>query len=634
MNKKNIIILILTVLLLTTNICNAREGFVGIQLSKDYNQPIIIKGIIKGTSAYDNKLKSNDKILKINDVETTNLSTEQAISMLKGENGTSVKVLIDSSGSKKEVVLVRKSYANAGLKIKKDGKYAKIMYVYPTSGAFMAGIKAGDYITSINKKSVGNLSEKDINALLNGFSSSKKLIGINRNGVENIIKVTINDKFEYTDFSQVQLLYPYLSQYQLFINNNLKDLNQRLPKSFNMIYNITIERNGRVSDLKFINGSADIKTDINQFDNMLKNYLSPQNVYSADFDYIIIEISILKNNNDLSVNNRLVKTYKAPDLAGLEVLSKDEEIALQKNNIPNEQKPNIKFFGNLSYNTGIIEFIQKFNSYTTVSNISINVKGMNKEVIEDFTGVDLEKLRNSDMDEKTLFLYGLQMYGNVMTNMANLPALLMANPQAMHELEKNIKTHNLKNHATTEELKTTLSNLYNANKKYLMLSVDKLENKDSKTIQYFGDDIIVEADKVVINGIPFHVKATFTLSKPYLKHEYNKVTKTANGIYWGHTLKELILTSNENLTENNIKQLINTYSQKYPGGVTYKDNTLANIEGKHINIDIDCSSSVRITYKNLYNFDNIYEKKLQDEKLRKQNEYYKQYQNINMKKEI
>ena len=53
---------------------------------------------LKGTPAYSAGVKAGDKILKIDDKETLELSTDEAVRLIRGEKGTKVKLLLLSEG--------------------------------------------------------------------------------------------------------------------------------------------------------------------------------------------------------------------------------------------------------------------------------------------------------------------------------------------------------------------------------------------------------------------------------------------------------------------------------------------------------------------------------------------------------
>lgn len=64
---------------------------------------------LKNTPAYRAGIKSGDKILKIDDTLTNNLSTEEAVKLIKGKKGTSVKFTLMREGSDEpiEISVVR-----------------------------------------------------------------------------------------------------------------------------------------------------------------------------------------------------------------------------------------------------------------------------------------------------------------------------------------------------------------------------------------------------------------------------------------------------------------------------------------------------------------------------------------------
>ncbi len=64
---------------------------------------------VKGTPAYNAGVKPGDKILKIDDTSTENLSTEQAIKLIRGKKGTSVRITFARAGVKEsfEKIIVR-----------------------------------------------------------------------------------------------------------------------------------------------------------------------------------------------------------------------------------------------------------------------------------------------------------------------------------------------------------------------------------------------------------------------------------------------------------------------------------------------------------------------------------------------
>ncbi|MEK7576039.1 MAG: S41 family peptidase [Patescibacteria group bacterium] len=83
-------------------------GGIGIEIGIRNNILTVISPL-KNTPAYKASLKTNDKILKINDTSTENLSVEEAVTLIRGEIGTKVKLTIFREEKKEpfEVTIVR-----------------------------------------------------------------------------------------------------------------------------------------------------------------------------------------------------------------------------------------------------------------------------------------------------------------------------------------------------------------------------------------------------------------------------------------------------------------------------------------------------------------------------------------------
>ncbi len=75
-------------------------GGVGMEIGIRNNALIVISPL-KGTPAERAGIKSGDKILKIDDKTTTDMSAEKAASLIRGEKGTSVKLTILKKNSEK-----------------------------------------------------------------------------------------------------------------------------------------------------------------------------------------------------------------------------------------------------------------------------------------------------------------------------------------------------------------------------------------------------------------------------------------------------------------------------------------------------------------------------------------------------
>ena len=72
---------------------------VGIQIVKDKeSDDLIIVSPIEGTPAYDAGIKSQDKILSIDDISTQGMDIEDAVKLIRGQRGTKVKLEIQRNG--------------------------------------------------------------------------------------------------------------------------------------------------------------------------------------------------------------------------------------------------------------------------------------------------------------------------------------------------------------------------------------------------------------------------------------------------------------------------------------------------------------------------------------------------------
>lgn len=82
-------------------------GGIGIEIGKRNNVLTVIAPI-KDTPAYKAGLKAGDKILRIDDKPTTDLSIEEAVNLIRGKRGTPVILTISSNGADtKEVEIIR-----------------------------------------------------------------------------------------------------------------------------------------------------------------------------------------------------------------------------------------------------------------------------------------------------------------------------------------------------------------------------------------------------------------------------------------------------------------------------------------------------------------------------------------------
>lgn len=82
---------------------------IGVYLSMDENDNVVIVGVIKDSPAEEAGLKEEDIIIGINDESATGLNTEEVSNKVKGEEGTEVNLIIYRNGEEKTFKLTRKA---------------------------------------------------------------------------------------------------------------------------------------------------------------------------------------------------------------------------------------------------------------------------------------------------------------------------------------------------------------------------------------------------------------------------------------------------------------------------------------------------------------------------------------------
>lgn len=87
------------------------------------NGALTVVAPLKGTPAFRAGIKTGDRILKINDIQTTDLSVEEAVGLIRGEKGTSVLLTILSEGEEKprEIKVMRETIQIPVLETEKMG---------------------------------------------------------------------------------------------------------------------------------------------------------------------------------------------------------------------------------------------------------------------------------------------------------------------------------------------------------------------------------------------------------------------------------------------------------------------------------------------------------------------------------
>jgi carboxyl-terminal processing protease len=94
---------------------------------------------LKDTPAYRADMKSGDKILKIDDTLTANLSAEEAVKLIRGEKGTSVTLTIFREGAEKpkEITIIRDTINIPTLdtELRADGIFVIKLYSFSANSA-------------------------------------------------------------------------------------------------------------------------------------------------------------------------------------------------------------------------------------------------------------------------------------------------------------------------------------------------------------------------------------------------------------------------------------------------------------------------------------------------------------------
>jgi len=125
------------------------------------NNALIVVSPLKGTPAERVGINSGDKILKIDDKATTDMSAEEAARLIRGEKGTSVKLTILKKNSEKpvEINIVREIIKIPVLDTEKkqNGIFVIKMYNFSVNSADVFRNSLREFITSGNDKLILDL---------------------------------------------------------------------------------------------------------------------------------------------------------------------------------------------------------------------------------------------------------------------------------------------------------------------------------------------------------------------------------------------------------------------------------------------------------------------------------------------
>ncbi len=111
--KKYSVVLLLFTLLFSILKAFAGSSFCGIGASlykTNQYSDVFVKEVYENSPAAKSGLKAQDRILKINGKETCNLSLEQAVNLIKGEKGTTVKLTVSCENGLKDYIVAKDNF--------------------------------------------------------------------------------------------------------------------------------------------------------------------------------------------------------------------------------------------------------------------------------------------------------------------------------------------------------------------------------------------------------------------------------------------------------------------------------------------------------------------------------------------
>lgn len=132
-------------------------GGIGIEIGMKDDLLTVIAPL-KDTPAYTAGVKAGDKILKINDTTTADMSIDEAINEIRGEKGTTVKLTIAREGDTepREFIIARDTIEIPTLdyKLRSDGIYVISLYNFSANADTLFRKAMLDFIQSGSKKLV------------------------------------------------------------------------------------------------------------------------------------------------------------------------------------------------------------------------------------------------------------------------------------------------------------------------------------------------------------------------------------------------------------------------------------------------------------------------------------------------
>ena len=96
-------------------------GGIGAEIAKKHNVPTIIRPL-KNSPAEKAGIKAGDTIVKVNDTVVTDMPVDQVVQRIRGDIGTTVKLVLSRGGERKDVTVTREEVVAPAAEWKVDGE--------------------------------------------------------------------------------------------------------------------------------------------------------------------------------------------------------------------------------------------------------------------------------------------------------------------------------------------------------------------------------------------------------------------------------------------------------------------------------------------------------------------------------
>ena len=96
-------------------------GGIGAEIAKKHNVPTIIRPL-KNSPAEKAGIKAGDAIVKVNDTVVADMPVDQVVQRIRGDVGTTVKLVLSRGGERKEVTVTREEVVAPAAEWKVDGE--------------------------------------------------------------------------------------------------------------------------------------------------------------------------------------------------------------------------------------------------------------------------------------------------------------------------------------------------------------------------------------------------------------------------------------------------------------------------------------------------------------------------------